>query len=128
MPGTTFITSAARLAVVADVVLEHDAAHALGLARARDVDVVHVAAEHVGWEWTCMSITPAAGLTFGGGGGKPTCAERLGGGKRESDEDRVLHDSSHGLEKSYLVACGHARSFVARCVNRRRQRRAGISG
>ena len=28
-----------------------------------------------GCECTCMSITPAAGLTFGGGGGKPAWAK-----------------------------------------------------
>ena len=45
-----------------DVVLEYDAAHAARLGELRHIDVVHVAAEHVRCEWTCMSMTPAAGL------------------------------------------------------------------
>src|SRR5687768_12859775 len=74
MPGTTFITSAARLAVSLTWFLITMPRMPLALARLATSMSSMLRPNTSGCECTCMSITPAAGLTLGGGGGKPACA------------------------------------------------------
>ena len=75
MPGTTFITSAARLAVSLMWFLSTMPRMPFALARVATSMSSMLRPNTSGWEWTCMSITPAAGLTLGGGGGKPAWAK-----------------------------------------------------
>ncbi len=75
MPGTTFITSAARLAVSATWFFSTMPRMPRALASWATSMSSMLRPNTSGWECTCMSMTPAAGLTFGGGGGKPACAD-----------------------------------------------------
>ena len=75
MPGTTFITSAARLAVSLTWFLSRMPRMPFDFASCATSMSSMLRPNTSGCECTCMSITPAAGLTFGGGGGKPAWAK-----------------------------------------------------
>ncbi len=73
-PGTTFMTRAARLAVSATWFLSRRPRMPRALARRATSISSMLRPNTSGCECTCMSMTPAAGLTLGGGGGNPAWA------------------------------------------------------
>ena len=75
MPGTTFITSAARLAVSLMWFLSTMPRMPRALASCATSMSSMLRPKTSGCECTCMSITPTAGLTLGGGGGNAACAK-----------------------------------------------------
>src|SRR5262245_26638652 len=74
IPGTTFMTSAARSAVVVTWFFSTMPRMPLDLASCAMSMSSMLRPKTSGCECTWKSITPAAGLTRGGGGGKPACA------------------------------------------------------
>ena len=70
MPGTAFIASAARLAVSLMWFLMTMPRMPRALASVARSTSSMLRPKTSGWVCVCMSMTPAAGLTFGGGSGK----------------------------------------------------------
>ena len=70
IPGTAFIVSAARLAVSLMWFLSTMPRMPRALASVARSMSSMLRPNTSGCECVCMSITPTAGLTFGGGGGK----------------------------------------------------------
>ncbi len=84
IPGTTFITSAARLAVSLMWFLSTRPRMPRALASWATSMSSMLRPNTSGCEWTCMSITPAAGLSLGGGGGNAACARAWSNGSSEN--------------------------------------------
>src|SRR6266513_3234076 len=74
MPGTARLTSAARSAVGATWFFSTMPRMPLRAAMRATSKSSRLRLNASGSLWTWMSIAPAAGLTLGGGGGKPVCA------------------------------------------------------
>src|SRR5258706_936824 len=78
MPGTTFMTSAARLAVSLMWFLRRMPRMPFAFASCATSMSSRLRPKTSGCECSCMSITPPAGLTFGGGGGKAAAWAKTG--------------------------------------------------
>jgi hypothetical protein len=75
IPGTTFITSAARLAVSLVWFLRTMPRMPRDFASVATSISSILRPNTSGCEWTWKSITPIVGLTFGGGGGNAACGK-----------------------------------------------------
>src|SRR5258708_4921013 len=96
IPGTTFITSAARLAVSLMWFLSRMPRMPRDLASCATSMSSMLRPNTSGCECTCMSITPTTGLTFGGGGGKAACAKTCVAEKASARPSAFLIDASRG--------------------------------
>jgi hypothetical protein len=81
--------SAARR--LGDVVLEQDAAHAFRLRQLCDVDIIHVAAEHVRMRVHVHVDYPGCGADLRRRRRETGLRERLGGGERAHDCEYCPH-------------------------------------
>src|SRR6185503_16054832 len=90
MPGTTFITSAARLAVSLMWFFSRMPRIPLAFASCATSMSSMLRPNTSGCECTCMSITPAAGLTFGGGGGKAAWASAFDAASEKASSSTVF--------------------------------------
>src|SRR5262245_3109345 len=113
MPGTTFITSAARLAVSLIWFFSTMPRMPRDFARLATSMSSMLRPNTSGCECTCMSITPAAGLTFGGGGGNAACARASLAANRANPKTSIklasvifLMVSSLGPATARLVTVG----------------------